>query len=190
MHVAELPPASRSTRLGQDLIALNQHITRLCAASCAALIPVMVAITVVIVVLRRGFNIGSIALQEAVIYLHAWVFLVAMAYTFKADAQVRVDIFYRRFSPQQKAWVNALGGLVLLLPLCTVLLVTSGQYALRSWQIGETSAEAGGLPLVYLLKTMLPLAAALLLVQCLSDVMANTLRLIGRPPARHPAAAD
>lgn len=99
------------------------------------MIPVLVAITVLVVVLRRGFNIGSIALQESIIYLHAWIFLVAMAYTLRADGQVRVDIFYRKFSASQQAWVNAIGGLVLLLPLCVVLLVTTSQYALRSWQI-------------------------------------------------------
>lgn len=179
----DLPPAGRSTRLCQQLIYLNERLARFCGATCAAMIPFMVLITVVIVVMRRGFNLGSIALQETVVYMHAWVFLMAMAYTFKADSQVRVDILYRKFSPTQKAWINAIGGLVLLLPLCVVLLITTSQYALRSWQVGEVSAEAAGLPLVYLLKSIMPLAALLLLLQCLGDVASNTLRLIGRPVA-------
>ena len=95
-----------------------------------------------------------------------------------------MDIFYRKFNPRQQAWVNALGGLILLLPLCVVLLITSFDYAGRSWEILETSAEAGGLPFVFLLKSMLPLAALLLLIQCLIDVLANTLTLIQRPVER------
>lgn len=183
-HTPAQPPASVPEPFGQRLIGGLDRLAQLCGACCAAMIPVMVAITVLVVVLRRGFNIGSIALQESIIYLHAWIFLVAMAYTLRADGQVRVDIFYRKFSASQQAWVNAIGGLVLLLPLCVVLLVTTSQYALRSWQIGETSGDAGGLPFVYLLKSFMPLASALLLVQCLTEVAASTLTLIERPVQR------
>lgn len=178
------PPAAEHHGAGQRLITALDLLARYCGYLCAALIPLMVLVTVIVVVMRRGFSVGSIALQESIIYMHAFVFLVAMAYTLKADGQVRVDIFYRKFTPLQQAWVNALGGLVLLLPLCVVLLITSSQYALRSWHISETSAEAGGLPFVYLLKTLLPVATALLLLQCFTEVLASTLRLIGRPVAR------
>lgn len=169
--------------LARLVIALD-HLARLSGVISAAMIPVMVLLTFVVVILRYGFDIGSIALQETIIYLHSWVFLVAMAYTLKADGQVRVDIFYRRFNPAQQAWVNAIGGVLFLLPLCTILLITCTEYALRSWAIGETSAEAGGLPLVYLLKSMLPLAAFILLLQAVADVLANTLLLIQRPVSR------
>lgn len=177
-------PANDSGRVSQRIIQGLDQFSRVCGASCAAMIPVMVLITVVVVVMRRGFSVGSIALQESIIYLHSWIFLVGMAYTLKADGQVRVDIFYRQFSPLQQAWVNAVGGLVLLLPLCVVLLVTTSQYAFRSWQVAETSGDAGGLPFVYLLKSFMPLAAGLLLLQCLTEVVANTLRLIERPVSR------
>lgn len=184
MSVSDQPPALESRGACQRLLTALDHIARLTGALCAALIPLMVLVTVVVVVMRRGFSLGSIALQESIIYMHGFVFLMAMAYTLKSDAHVRVDIFYRRFSPRNQAWVNALGGLVLLLPLCVVLLVTSGQYAARSWYISETSAEAGGLPFLYLLKSLMPLAAGLLLLQCGAEVLANTLRLIGRSPSR------
>ena len=182
-----LSPDDSSRRVSQRIIQGVDQFSRLCGVTCAAMIPVMVLITVIVVVLRRGFSVGSIALQESIMYLHSWIFLVAMAYTLKADGQVRVDIFYRKFSDVQKAWVNALGGLVLLLPLCVVLLATTSQYALRSWHVGETSGDAGGLPFVYLLKSIMPLAAGLLLLQCLAEVAANTLRLIHRPVTRSDA---
>ncbi len=166
------------------LVAFIDRLTGFTGHICAALMPVMVAVMFTVVVLRYGFGIGSIALQESITYLHAWIFLVAMAYTLKADGQVRVDILYRTFSPKNQAWVNAIGGLVLLLPLCVVLLATTIDYAARSWAIGETSAEPGGIPLVYLLKSFLPLAAGLLTLQCLNEVLANTLRLIDRPVTR------
>jgi TRAP-type mannitol/chloroaromatic compound transport system permease small subunit len=155
---------------------------------CALTLPIMVAATFVIVLLRYGFGIGSIALQEAILYLHSWIFLAGMSYCLKADAHVRVDILYRNFSSRGKAWVNALGGLTLLLPMCVVLLLTSWDFASRSWAIREVSAEADGLPFVYWLKTLLPLGAALLLLQCLLEVLANTLVLVQRPAKRTPAS--
>ena len=166
------------------LITAIDLLTRCSGYLCAALMPVMVVAMFSVVVLRYGFGIGSIALQESITYMHAWIFLVGMAYTLKADGQVRVDIFYRQFSAVQRAWVNAIGGLVLLLPLCVVLLVSSLGYAERSWNIGETSPEPGGIPYVYLLKSFLPLAAGLLTLQCLTEVLANTLHLIDRPKTR------
>ncbi|WP_317932506.1 TRAP transporter small permease subunit [Halioxenophilus sp. WMMB6] len=178
------PVASQSSGFAATLVTTLDQFARVCGYTCAAMIPLMVAITFAVVVLRKGFQTGSIAMQESITYLHAWVFLVAMAFTLKTEGQVRVDIFYRKFNHRQQAWVNAIGGLVLLMPLCVVLLITSWDYALRSWEIHETSAEAGGLPFVYLLKSFLPLSATLLLLQCLAEVVASTLCLIERPVQR------
>ena len=138
----------------------------------------MVVQTFVIVVLRYQFNMGWIALQESVIYMHAVVFLLGTASTLKQDAHVRVDIFYREMSAQRKALVDIIGGLIFLLPVCSFILYSSWGYVLDSWEVKEASGEAGGLPWVYLLKTTLPVMAILLLLQGIAEILRNTLFLL------------
>lgn len=129
----------------------------------------MVLVTFGIVVARYGFNAGSVAVQESVIYLHSLVFLLGAAYTLKLDQHVRVDIFYHGLSPRRKAWINLVGVVIFLLPTCGFIFWMSLDYVLASWQAnggnGEGSREAGGLPFVYLLKTLIPLSALSLALQ-------------------------
>lgn len=106
----------------------------------------MVIVTFVIVVMRYVFDAGLIWLQESVIWLHAAVFMLGAAYTLKHDEHVRVDVFYRGGSAKHKAWVNLLGVLFFLLPVCGFLLLKSWDFAAVSWSIKESSRESGGLP--------------------------------------------
>jgi TRAP-type mannitol/chloroaromatic compound transport system permease small subunit len=138
----------------------------------------MVVITGIVVVMRRGFGLNSIALQESVIYMHAALFLLGAAFALKHDAHVRVDIFYRRFSPVSRAWVNSLGTLVFLFPLCGFILFSSWDYVQTSWQIGEVSSEPGGLAAVFLLKTLIPVAAITLALQGLAELLRALLCLM------------
>ena len=138
------------------------------------------ALTVtVIVLLRYGLGIGSIPLQESVTYLHASLFLLGAGYALKNGAHVRVDIFYRHFSPNTQAWVNALGGIIFLLPLCVFIFMSSWNYVFESWSMLESSPEPGGIPAVYLLKSLIPLAAANLAVQGAAEILRNALALAG-----------
>lgn len=119
----------------------------------------MVVITFVIVVMRYAFDAGLIWLQESVIWLHAAVFMLGAAYTLKHDEHVRVDVFYRSSSARHKAWVDLLGVLFFLLPVCVSLLVKSWDFAAVSWSIKEASRESGGLPYPFI-----PLAKSILVV--------------------------
>jgi TRAP-type mannitol/chloroaromatic compound transport system permease small subunit len=101
-----------------------------------------------IVVLRYGFNLGWIWLQESVTYLHALVFMVAAAWAFQTDDHVRVDIFYRGRSERYRNWVDLVGTLILLVPFSLFLLFVAWDYVTASWATREVSREAGGLPLV------------------------------------------
>ena len=130
----------------------------------------MVIITFFNVVMRYGFNFGLIAIQESVVYLHSFVFMLAIAYTYKHNEHVRVDIFYSKYSQIKKAWVDLLGTLFLLLPICIYLIFSSWQYSANSWVLLEGSREAGGLPFLYILKTLVPLMPALLLLQGLATI--------------------
>lgn len=125
----------------------------------------MVVVTFVVVVLRYGFDMGWIALQESVLWMHGLVLMLGAAYTLRHEAHVRVDVFYRLFDPRRQALVDLLGTLLLLFPVCGFILWTSWGYVADSWSLGESSREAGGLPALYLLKTVIPVAAVLLTIE-------------------------
>ncbi len=141
----------------------------------------MAAITFVIVILRYGFNLGWIAMQESVVYLHAAVFLLGSAYTLQLDGHVRVDVFYRRFSDKRKALVNLVGTLFLLLPIMLFITLVSWHYVLESWQTLEGSMESGGLPFLYVLKSFILLFSITMLLQGISEVIKQSMILAGVP---------
>jgi len=133
----------------------------------------LVLVTFIVVVMRYVFDSGSIALQETTTYLHATIFLVGMAYTLQQDAHVRVDIFYTRFSKQTKAWIDLCGALFLLLPFMLFISWISWQYIVDSWSVLEGSREAGGLPGVFVLKSLILGMTFLLSLQALTQVARN-----------------
>ena len=144
----------------------------------------MVLITFVVVVLRYAFDLGWIAMQESVIWMHAAVFMLGASYTLKRDEHVRVDIFYRGMRPRYQAIVDLLGTLIFLFPVAIFLVVSSWDYVYTSWVIREASREAGGLPypFVPILKSLIPLTAGMLIVQGLANVIAAVLTLSGKMP--------
>ena len=153
-------------------------IIKLIGNSIAWLTLIMVLLTFIIVVMRYVFNTGSIAAQESVLYMHALVFLLGAAITLQKNEHVRVDIFYQKFSVRGKAFVNIFGILFLLLPVCGFITWSSWDYVVDSWAVKETSAEAGGLPWLYLLKTSILLMVALLSLQAISELIKNLLLAI------------
>ncbi len=141
----------------------------------------MALLTAAIVVMRYGFNTGSILAQELVTYMHGSLFMLGAAFALKQGAHVRVDIFYRNFSPRAQAWINSLGGIVFLLPLCIFIGAVSWSYVSESWAIMETSPEPGGIPAVFLLKTLIPLMALNLALQGLAETLRAALQLLEEP---------
>ena len=139
----------------------------------------MVILVVLVVITRYFLGLGSIALQESVTYLHCLVFMMGFAFTLKHDGHVRVDIFYRGFSPRLKAIVNLIGGLLFLIPFCLLFFFISWDYVLASWVIRETSAENNGLPFIYLLKTLMLLMPVTLLLQGIAEILRSGLILSG-----------
>jgi len=99
--------------------------------------------------------------------MHAAVFMLAAAYTLASEKHVRVDVFYRRFSPRSRAFVDTAGTLFLLIPVAVFFIIASWDYVMASWQLHETSVEAGGLiyPFPSLLKSLIPLMSMMLLAQ-------------------------
>lgn len=160
----------------QDLAARIISIT---GRGVAWLTLFMVLLTFAIVVLRYGFNLGWIWLQEGVTYLHATVFMVAAAWAFQTDDHVRVDIFYRGSSPRYKSMVNLAGTLLFLVPFSLFLIIIGWNYVVASWETMEASREAGGLPLVFLLKSLILVLPVLLLLQSWSTAR-SCIRQLGK----------
>jgi TRAP-type mannitol/chloroaromatic compound transport system permease small subunit len=126
----------------------------------------MVIITFVVVVMRYVFDAGLIWLQESVTWMHAVVFMVGAAYTLQQEDHVRVDVFYRAMSVTGRAWIDLLGVILFLWPLCLLLGWKSYDFVAASWGMHEASRESGGLPypLIPVLKSVLlfmPVALAL-----------------------------
>ena len=161
----------------QSFIKDLESITELTGRFIAWFTLFIVIITFLVVLLRYGFDIGSIALQESITYFHAFVFMLGSAYTLKHDGHVRVDIFYRKMTPTKKAWVDLLGTLLLLFPVCLFILIVSWDYVFTSWSLLEESGEAGGLAYVYILKTSLLLMPLLLMLQGLVMVIKSVLTI-------------
>jgi TRAP-type mannitol/chloroaromatic compound transport system permease small subunit len=140
----------------------------------------MVLVTFAVVVMRYVFDVGFIWLQESVVWMHAFVFMAGAAYTLQQEEHVRVDIFYREMSDKRRAWVDLLGVVVFLLPLCAFLGWTAFDFVAVSWRLQEASRESGGLPypLIPLLKSVLVLMPITLGLQGLSLLQksVNTLR--------------
>ena len=132
---------------------------------------VMVLVTVVIVVLRYGFNVGFIWMQESVRFMHAMVFLLCAGYTLLHNAHVRVDVFYAKMSPRAQAKVDIFGSLAFLIPVCTLIVFYSWDYVLNSWAEHEGSLEERGLDAVYLLKTCIWIFSVLMIAQAASRII-------------------
>jgi len=150
------------------LTAIADRIDRLNTAigrGVAWLALVIVLLQFALVVARYWFGMGSIWLTESVIYGHATLFLLAAAWTLRTGGHVRVDIFYADAAPRTKAKIDLAGAMLLLLPFALTLVWLSLPYAAWSWDILERSQESSGLPLVFALKTLIPLFAALMALQ-------------------------
>ena len=137
----------------------------------------MVVVTCIVVVMRYGLDMGSVMLQDVVLYLHGGLFLLGAAFALKRGAHVRVDIFYRNFSDSKKALVDLVGNLIFLQPVCWVILLYSWDYVEFSWRIMEVSAEPDGLPFVYIQKSLLIAVALLLMIQSLSEILKSALKI-------------
>jgi TRAP-type mannitol/chloroaromatic compound transport system permease small subunit len=170
------PPAQFVQKTAETIERVNTAIGRVAAWCCLYIVVVEFAL----VVMRYALGIGSIRIQESVIYAHAALFMLAAAWVLKIDGHVRVDIFYAEAKPRTKAAIDLLGTVIFLAPFAVALLLLSLPYAARSWAIFERSPEASGLPFVFLLKTLIPLFAFLIGLQGIAQAIRAVLTLRGQ----------
>lgn len=132
-----------------------------------------------VVVLRYLFGTSYIWGTETVLYLHAALFMLGAGYTLLVDGHVRVDIFYAGLGERGRALVDLLGTLLFLLPTCLVILWFTWRFTWNSWAIREGPISVGGIPASFLLKTLIPTFAILLLIQGTSLLLRSLVRLQG-----------
>ena len=140
----------------------------------------MVIVQIVVVVLRYVFGVGSIFLQESIVYMRGVLFMIGAAYTLQHEGHVRIDIFYREATEKRRAILNLLGVAFLLLPVCFIIFRYSLAYVQSSWRVLEGSKETSGIQGVFLLKSILLAFVVLVALQGLSLAIHSLLILGGR----------
>ena len=134
----------------------------------------MILITFLVAFMRYALDFGSIAIQETIIYLHAFIFIIGSGFTLKNNMHVRIDIFYDRFSLNKKKIIDLYGTLIFLIPTCLVIFFTSFNYVMSSVFLLESSKEAGGLQILYVLKIYILILPAILALQGISELIKNS----------------
>ena len=152
------------SRFARSVDALSTRV----GTAAAWLYPVLVVVLLVNVVLRYGFGVGSIELEELQWHLFAAAFLLAYAYAYVADEHVRVDVLHARFSRRTRVWIELLGSLLFLFPFTAILSYYAFDFFWRSWRLAERSSMPSGLPARYVIKFVLLAALVLLSLQALA----------------------
>ncbi len=146
----------------------------------AWLVPGLALITVYDIFMRYFLHRGSVFLQELEWHFFALIFLLGAAHTLRCGEHVRMDLVYRRLGEKARAWINLLGGTLFLVPFCLLVISSSWEFVVNSFQHGEHSPDPGGLPYRWLLKAAIPVGFALLLLQGLADML-RSLRCLLQP---------
>lgn len=144
------------------------------------LVLLLVAVTASVAVLRYVFAAGWVWMQDAYLWISGSMILLAAGYTLLHDKHVRVDFLYVRKSEKFRALVNLFGALFLLLPTVCFIGFISFPFVYRSWERLEGSLEAGGLPGIFLLKSVLILFCLPLATQALSMIARSLLVLMDK----------
>lgn len=152
--------------LAQAIDRLNQSVGE--TVSWLALF--MVLVQFIVVVLRYVFGVGSIFMQESILYMHGTLFMVGAGYTLLHNGHVRVDVFYREAHPRTQAKVDLFGAIVFLIPVCTAIAIYSWGYVANSWATMEGSAETSGIQARFLLKSTILVFCALMILQGISMI--------------------
>jgi TRAP-type mannitol/chloroaromatic compound transport system permease small subunit len=132
-------------------------------------------------IVRKAFNMSSNAMLEIQWYLFSAVFLLGAGYAFLKNAHVRIDFISNHLSPKTRNWIDIVGILVFLGPLCVILIKLSWPLFENAWVSGEMSQNAGGL-IRWPVMLLIPAGMALLLAQAASELIKRAAFLLGMIP--------
>ncbi|KKB76925.1 C4-dicarboxylate ABC transporter permease [Devosia soli] len=118
----------------------------------------------------------SNVLSESVWYMFGGMVMLGGAWTLKMNEHVRVDLLYGSVSERTRTWIDLLGGLFFLMPLCVLLIYFTWPWFVQAWVQNVTSNAAGGLPR-WPVRLMLPLGFATLMLQGIAEIIKCILAL-------------
>jgi TRAP-type mannitol/chloroaromatic compound transport system permease small subunit len=171
----------------QALLALSRGvdwITERIGRSVYWLLLAAVLISTANAIVRKVFNMSSNAYLEAQWYMFAAVFMLGAGYVFLHDQHVRIDVISSRLSRRAQVWIDVIGIVVFLLPLCGFVIWTSLPSLMSAWTSKEVSASPGGL-IRWPLYALVPVGFALLALQSLSELFKRIGFLTGAGPDPH-----
>jgi|TARA_B100001079_G_C16354793_1_gene490029 TRAP-type mannitol/chloroaromatic compound transport system permease small subunit len=152
---------------------LTEQIMNIISKLLVYILLSMIGLVILTIFLRYFFSIGSISIQELIMYFHASIFMLGISYTYKENSHVKIDIFYNKLSEKNKTILSLIGVILLIIPFAIFIIFISFDMVSSSWSIFEGSSEAGGLDLVFILKSLIPLSGFLILLQALSELFKN-----------------
>lgn len=138
---------------------------------CSVVMVLMILNVFYDVVMRYFFNDVSIAMQELEWHLFAAMFMFGIGYTLKEDAHVRVDVIYDQLSKKKQAIINLVGSICFALPFTLLILYFSWDYTIEAYQMGEGSADPGGLPHRWIVRSIIPVSSIFLILSILYVVI-------------------
>ena len=137
----------------------------------AYLLVLMIILVFITVIIRYMLNISYVALQELVMYFHALIFMFGVSYALKEKSHVKIDIIYNSLSKKNQYFISMLGTIFFIIPTSLFITYSSIDMVTQSWSLLEGSSEAGGLDLVFILKSVIPITGVLIFLQALSDII-------------------
>lgn len=140
----------------------------------------IVVICFTVVVQRYLFAISYVWMQDLYIWMNGAMFTAVAGFALMRGDHVRVDIFYRPASARHKAWVDLIGSVLFLLPFCTIVYMYSISAVVRAWSYYEGSANVGGMPGLFVLKSFIIAFVALLALQGIAMIARSLVVLGGR----------
>lgn len=123
------------------------------------------------IVATKVFRAPTVWAFDLSYMLYGTIFMLGAAYTLSVDGHVRGDIFYRLWPPRVQAAVNLVLHVLVLFPAMGALLVAGWSYAYYSFTQWERSLQSPFGPIIWPLKMLIPITAALMLLQGVAEVI-------------------
>lgn len=136
-----------------------------CGKAVGWLVVVLAVFVTYDVLMRKFFDNPSQWAYDGAYILYGTIFMMAGAYALARNAHVRGDIFYTNWPVRTQAAVDFVLYILFFFPGIAFLVWGGYEFAEMSWRIQERSTTTSGGPPIYHFKTVLPVAAALLLLQ-------------------------
>ena len=132
---------------------------------------VLIVLVFSTVFFRYVFNMSYIIIQEIIMYLHALIFMFGISYALKENSHVKIDVLYNSLNKRTQSVISIAGLVSFILPTALFIIYISIDMVTQSWMILEGSSEAGGLDLVFILKSLIPISGVLIFLQGISELI-------------------